>query len=76
MEGERGMDDTYLMPVAAAAGVRKGEMGGTGLAVDAIGVGGVELEPSPPDIAKTCALRESGRSNSVATAELQASCLD
>ena len=70
------MDDTYLMPVAAAAGVRKGEMGGTGLAVDAIGVGGVEFEPSPPDIAKTCALRESGRSNSVATAELQASCLD
>ena len=65
---------TYLMPVAAAAGVRNGDMGGTGLAVDAIGVGGVELEPSPPDIAKTCALRESGRSNSVATAELQASC--
>ena len=37
----------YLIPAAAAAGVRKGEMGGTGLAVDAIGVGGVEPEPSP-----------------------------
>ena len=36
----------YLIPAAAAAGVRNGEMGGTGLAVDAIGVGG-EPEPSP-----------------------------
>ena len=40
----------YLIPAAAAAGVKKGEIGGTGLAVDAIGVGGVEAEPSPPDI--------------------------
>ena len=41
---------TYLIPAAAAAGVKKGEIGGTGLDVDVIGVGGVELEPSPPDI--------------------------
>ena len=40
----------YLIPAAAAAGVKNGDMGGTGLAVDAIGVGGVELEPSPVDI--------------------------
>lgn len=66
----------YLIPVAAAAGVRKGEIGGTGLAVDAIGVGGVELEPSPPDIVKTCALRgRNGSSNAVATAQLSASCV-
>lgn len=43
---------THLIPAAAAAGVKKGEIGGTGLAVavDAIGVGGVEPEPSRPDI--------------------------
>ena len=59
-------DHTHLIPAAAAAGVKKGEIGGTGLAVavDAIGVGGVEPEPSRPDILfrKNCFTAD-GRSN-------------
>ena len=35
-ERERDSGALYLIPAAAAAGVKNGEIGGTGLAVDAI----------------------------------------